>query len=584
MESVNKCGKSASTRNCTVKMSRKMWVLSLLALAALQLHSGSEVAAHLNVFLNPVEVMRLLGVSAEVYYVREGHINNYALNFIVPVPANVKDISFTWQSLAGRGLPYSINVVSSDQEVLPRPAINVSHSGEIPTTIQTWSIALKCSGLKAAEVDVTVSLEVVLNRSLNNVTHLVFRRKKICLMNDSAEDLSEDVDDPQLLETVMLPPTGLITLVVGVSVAMGSVCLLLMIAYCVKGAANKRQHHQHGGQPMRTSSFQRLNTHPPCQSSMGSAAYMTPSIIAPIHGSSLPRKVPVSVEQQHPEELHRRISELTVERCRVRLSSLLQEGTFGRVYRGTYNDTQDVLVKTVAQHASQMQVLLLLQEGMLLYGASHPGILSVLGVSIEDHTTPFVLYPALNNTRNLKQFLLDPACARTVTTIQIVMMASQLSMALDHLHSHGVVHKDIATRNYVIDDQLRVKLSDSSLSRDLFPSDYNCLGDSENRPVKWMSLEALQHKQFSEASDSWAFGVLMWELCTSAKQPYAEVDPFEMEHYLKDGYRLAQPFNCPDELFTIMAYCWALLPAERPTFAQLQSCLSEFYSQITRYV
>jgi len=33
-----------------------------------------------------------------------------------------------------------------------------------------------------------------------------------------------------------------------------------------------------------------------------------------------------------------------------------------------------------------------------------------------------------------------------------------------------------------------------------------------------------------------------------------------------------------------MAYCWALLPGERPTFAQLQSCLSEFYSQITRYV
>jgi len=185
----------------------------------------------------------------------------------------------------------------------------------------------------------------------------------------------------------------------------------------------------------------------PCQSSLGSAAYMTPSLIAPVHASSLPRKVAVSVEQQQPEELHRRISELTVERCRVRLSSLLQEGTFGRVYRGTYNDTQDVLVKTVAQHASQMQVLLLLQEGMLLYGASHPGILSVLGVSIEDHTTPFVLYPALNNTRNLKLFLLDPACARTVTTIQIVMMASQLSMALDHLHSHGVVHKDIATRN-----------------------------------------------------------------------------------------------------------------------------------------
>jgi len=60
MESVNKCGKNADKTNI-MKLSRKMWLLSLLTLAALQLRPGSEVAAHLNVFLNPVEVMRLLG-------------------------------------------------------------------------------------------------------------------------------------------------------------------------------------------------------------------------------------------------------------------------------------------------------------------------------------------------------------------------------------------------------------------------------------------------------------------------------------------------------------------------------------------
>lgn len=147
------------------------------------------------------------------------------------------------------------------------------------------------------------------------------------------------------------------------------------------------------------------------------------------------------------------------------------------------------------------------------------------------------------------------------------------------------------------------------MARDLFPDDYSCLGDSENRPIKWLALETLQKKNYSEASDIWAFGVLMWELCTLARQPYMEVINDDMEQFLSEGYRLAQPVNCPDELyvrnknnkrektktknkiiffslyrFSIMAYCWALLPIERPNFGQLQVCLQEFHSQLTRYI
>lgn len=52
-----------------------------------------------------------------------------------------------------------------------------------------------------------------------------------------------------------------------------------------------------------------------------------------------------------------------------------------------------------------------------------------------------------------------------------------------------------------IDSELQVRVSDTALSRDLFPRDYHCLGDNENRPVKWLSLEALVHKQFTPAND-----------------------------------------------------------------------------------
>lgn len=359
---------------------------------------------------------------------------------------------------------------------------------------------MKCSGVRASEVDITISIEVTLSRANNNVTELVFTRRKICLKTDSTEDSTEN---PTLLTSMPSPPSAVITVIVGGILALILVSLLIFCAYC---ARSKTKRKPHPSQPIRTSSFQRLQTH---------SSSLAPSICPT--NATLPRS-----KCSEPEELHRRIVGLTVQRCRVRLSSLLQEGTFGRVYRGTYNEAQDVLVKTVGQQANQMQVSLLLQEGMNLYGACHIGILSVLGVSIEDHTAPFLLYAADNGTMNLKLFLQEPI-ARALTTIQIVKIATNLSSAIGHLHSHGVFHKDIAARNCIIDDDLSVKLTDNSLSRDLFPQDYHCLLDRENRPIKWMPLEALSLRQFSASSDAWSFGVLVWELCTLAKQPYADV-------------------------------------------------------------
>lgn len=42
------------------------------------------------------------GLQGELFYVREGVVNEYAMKFVVPVPALIHKLHFTWENLAGR--------------------------------------------------------------------------------------------------------------------------------------------------------------------------------------------------------------------------------------------------------------------------------------------------------------------------------------------------------------------------------------------------------------------------------------------------------------------------------------------------
>ena len=40
-------------------------------------------------------------------------------------------------------------------------------------------------------------------------------------------------------------------------------------------------------------------------------------------------------------------------------------------------------------------------------------------------------------------------------------------------------------------------------------------------PFRWMSPEALSKRRFSQASDVWAFGMMVWEMLTDGDMPFA---------------------------------------------------------------
>ncbi|KOC60383.1 Tyrosine-protein kinase Dnt [Habropoda laboriosa] len=520
----------------------------LLKLAVLLFAFMRPGASYFNLFLSQAEVRKLMGKQKEI----AKHVEKFS-HF---------------------QLPYTMSVDISNPSALSS-SLNISQAGEIPVgELQTWALALHC-GPYDAEVDLSLRINVSLSR--RNTTSLDFRRKKICLKDKS------NTGGEEVLVAASGSSSGgqMFYAAIGCACAFIAAIFVLVVAYYVRD--KKARRHRDPLQESRglssACSVERGTGVGPAQT------FLSPDTPPPASATS--SSTYRRLDDRPSRELHERIQEITVQRCRVRLLSIEMEGTFGRVYRGSYHEegassSRDVLVKTAAEHASQSQVALLLREGLALYGLSHPALLPVLGVSIEDRSAPFLLYPHTGYKKICGKNSEGPP--RALTTQEVVEMALQAAKGVQYLHRKRLVHRDLAARNCVVDDDLRVQITDNALARDLFPQDYHCLGDNENRPIKWLAIESLLNKTFSTASDVWAFGVLLWELTTLAQQPYVEVDAFEMASYLRDGYRLAQPINCPDELFSVMAYCWAMSADERPTFSQLIVCLQDFHTQLTRYV
>lgn len=62
-------------------------------------------------------------------------------------------------------------------------------------------------------------------------------------------------------------------------------------------------------------------------------------------------------------------------------------------------------------------------------------------------------------------------------------------------------------------------------------------------PVKYMAAETLTSKQFSVASDVWAFGVYMWEVMSYGAIPWAKegIANVDIKNAVNGGVRLGKP-------------------------------------------
>ncbi len=239
-------------------------------------------------------------------------------------------------------------------------------------------------------------------------------------------------------------------------------------------------------------------------------------------------------------------------------------GHFGEVWVAKWNSLTDVAVKWLLTENANVEFL---AEVQVLQKVRHPHVIETFGVSMDKDSRLRLVTELLDTS--LLAYLRE---SFSHDNSDLVEISIQVCKAGVHLAKHGVVHRDLAARNILLKLGGRVplaKICDFGLGKVMEENYYMVSTPGVPLPLKWTAPEAMEKKTFSEKSDVWSFGIVLFEIFSHGSDPYLGWNPKLILQQLREGERLARPAECPVEVYQIMLQCWQLNRNDRPNFAAL---------------
>lgn len=268
----------------------------------------------------------------------------------------------------------------------------------------------------------------------------------------------------------------------------------------------------------------------------------------------------------------------------IRRGGVLGMGAFGRVYKGVWvpegeNTKIPVAIKVLMELNGSESSKEFLDEAYIMCSVDHPNLLKLHAVCMTSQmmliTQLMPLGCLLDYVRNNKDKIGSKA---------LLNWSTQIARGMSYLEERRLVHRDLAARNVLVQTPSCVKITDFGLAKLLdFDSDtYRAAGGK--MPIKWLALECIRHRIFTNKSDVWAFGVTIWELLTYGSRPYENIAARDVPDLIEVGHKLPQPDICSLDVYCTLLSCWVLDADARPTFKQLAETFAEKARDPGRYL
>lgn len=177
-------------------------------------------------------------------------------------------------------------------------------------------------------------------------------------------------------------------------------------------------------------------------------------------------------------------------------------GNYGTVFLGTYFMTA-VAIKRIEDDSKKYVE----REIAILRDVRHPCIVQLIGLCKLTEDDIYVVTEYLERG-SLRDVLKDHAIH--LPWWLRISFSVQLGRALLYLHTKGIMHRDIKSKNLIVDSRWRLKLCDFGLSRAVIddrPRRYSTCGTDD-----WLAPEIALGREYSFPSDVFSFGMVIFEL------------------------------------------------------------------------
>uniref|UniRef100_A0A7S1ILY5 Protein kinase domain-containing protein n=1 Tax=Eutreptiella gymnastica TaxID=73025 RepID=A0A7S1ILY5_9EUGL len=254
----------------------------------------------------------------------------------------------------------------------------------------------------------------------------------------------------------------------------------------------------------------------------------------------------------------------------LELSEQLGAGGFGTVHKGRLKKSNDTIAVKICLCQDSDMVASFKREVKMLSSMRHEHIVLFRGACID--VPNLCIVTELMCRGNLYNLLHDDDM--DMPWKLRMRWTRDIARGMNYLHTlePAVVHRDLKSPNVLVNDYFMIKLCDFGMSRTKKHTRIHTKQMGGSPP--WTAPECLRGDDFTEKSDIYSFGVLMWEIMTR-EIPWEDKEMVQLvglvgfKNKTLDIPPLELHPGCPKKFVELMQECFAADPPERPAFRDM---------------